>query len=125
MKPFLTCWPPLPCWPYVPCSALAQTPATDAKQFAKDGLSFSYPNGWTLEDESNDDAQNYNIGRADSEAQMRVFVFRTPVNYSRAAGGSAKGFGRSICRFDHAAVSTDGRKTGESAGHDSNCECGI
>ena len=60
--------------------AFAQTPASDAKQFAKDGLSFSYPNGWTLTDESNDDAQNFNIGRADSEAQFRVFVFRTPVN---------------------------------------------
>jgi hypothetical protein len=60
-------------------SALAQTPATDGKQLSKDGLSFNYPNGWTLVDESNADAQNFNIGRADSEVQMRVFVFRTPV----------------------------------------------
>ena len=60
-------------------SALAQTPAADGKQLSKDGLSFNYPNGWTLVDESNADAQNFNIGRADSEAQMRVFVFRTPV----------------------------------------------
>ena len=66
---------------FVACSVsgFAQTPA-DAKQFAKDGLSFSYPNGWTLKDESNDDAQNFSIGRADSEAQFRVFVFRSPVN---------------------------------------------
>ena len=60
-------------------SALAQTPPTDGKQLSKDGLSFNYPNGWTLVDDSNADAQNFNIGRADSEAQMRVFVFRTPV----------------------------------------------
>jgi len=60
-------------------SVLAQTPAADGKQLTKDGLSFNYPNGWTLVDESNADAQNFNIGRADSEAQMRVFVFRTPV----------------------------------------------
>ena len=60
-------------------SALAQTPAADGKQLSKDGLSFNYPNGWILVDESNADAQNFNIGRADSEAQMRVFVFRTPV----------------------------------------------
>lgn len=60
-------------------SALAQTPAADGKQLSKDGLSFNYPNGWTLVDESNADAQNFNIGRADSDAQMRVFVFRTPV----------------------------------------------
>jgi hypothetical protein len=61
-------------------SALAQTPAAEGKQLSKDGLSFNYPNGWTLVDESNADAQNFNIGRADSEAQMRIFVFRTPVN---------------------------------------------
>jgi len=60
-------------------SALAQTPPADGKQLSKDGLSFNYPNGWTLVDASNADAQNFNIGRADSEAQMRVFVFRTPV----------------------------------------------
>lgn len=60
--------------------AVAQTPATDARQFTKDGLSFSYPNGWTLEDASNADAQQLNLGRADSEAQLRVFVYRTPVN---------------------------------------------
>ena len=60
-------------------SGLSQTPPPQGKQLSKDGLSFNYPNGWTLVDESNADAQNFNIGRADSEAQMRVFVFRTPV----------------------------------------------
>ena len=61
-------------------SALAQTPAVEGKQLSKDGLSFNYPNGWTLVDESNADAQNFNMGRADSDAQIRVFVFRTPVS---------------------------------------------
>jgi|SRR5688500_4998216 len=61
-------------------SALGQTPAADGKQLSKDGLSFSYPNGWTLQDTSNPDAQSFSIGRADSEAQFRVFVYRTPVN---------------------------------------------
>ena len=60
-------------------SALAQTPAADVKQLSKDGLSFNYPNGWTLVDESNADAQNFNMGRPGSDAQIRVFVFRTPV----------------------------------------------
>ena len=60
-------------------STLAQTPVAEGKQLSKDGLSFSYPNGWTLVDASNADAQNFNLGRADSDAQMRVFVFRTPV----------------------------------------------
>lgn len=56
-----------------------QTPATEAKQFSKDGLSFSYANGWALEDTSNADAQQFNLSRPDSEAQIRLFVFRTPV----------------------------------------------
>jgi hypothetical protein len=43
-------------------------------------LTFTYPNGWTLEDASNSDAQQLSLGRADSEAQMRIFVFRAPVN---------------------------------------------
>ena len=60
-------------------SVLAQTPAVEGKQLSKDGLSFNYPNGWTMVDESNADAQNFNLGRADSDAQIRVFVFRTPV----------------------------------------------
>jgi hypothetical protein len=54
-------------------------PATDAKQFSKDGLSFNYANGWALEDTSNADAQQFNLSRPDSEAQIRLFVFRTPV----------------------------------------------
>ena len=48
-------------------AGFAQTLAAEAKQFAKDGLSFSCPNGWTLKDESDDDAPYFNIGRADSE----------------------------------------------------------
>ena len=51
----------------------------DAKQFNKDGLTFSYPASWTFNDTSNPDAQQMTFGRADSEAQIRVFVFRTPI----------------------------------------------
>ncbi|MEP6570044.1 MAG: hypothetical protein ABJC10_09740 [Acidobacteriota bacterium] len=57
-------------------SASAQAPANE---FKKDGLSFSYPAGWTFNDTSNADAQQMTFGRADSEAQITVFVFRTPV----------------------------------------------
>ena len=60
-------------------SASAQTPAGDAKEFSKDGLSFNYPAGWSFNDTSNADAQQMTFGRADSEAQITVFVFRTPV----------------------------------------------
>jgi hypothetical protein len=58
--------------------ASAQTPA-DAKQFTKDGLSFSYPSAWAFNDTSNTDAQQMTFGRTDSDAQITVFVFRTPL----------------------------------------------
>ena len=51
----------------------------DAKQFNKDGLTFSYPASWTFNDTSNADAQQMTFGRSDSDAQIRVFVFRTLV----------------------------------------------
>ena len=60
-------------------AASAQTAPSDAKEFNKDGLSFSYPSGWTFNDTSNPDAQQMTFGRADSDAQITVFVFRTPV----------------------------------------------
>jgi len=56
----------------------AQAPG-DAKAFSKDGLSFSYPSGWSFNDTSNTDAQQLTFGRADSDAQITVFVFRTPI----------------------------------------------
>jgi hypothetical protein len=55
-------------------SASAQTPPNE---FKKDGLSFNYPAGWTFNDTSNADAQQMTFGRADSESQITVFVFRT------------------------------------------------
>ena len=61
-------------------SALGQTQVTDAKQFTKEGLTFSYPTGWVLNDTSNADAQQLVVGRPNSEAQITVFVFRTPVS---------------------------------------------
>jgi len=51
----------------------------DAKEFNKDGLTFTYPANWTFNDTSNADAQQMTFGRPDSDAQIRVFVFRTPI----------------------------------------------
>ena len=69
-------------------SATAQTSANDSKQFNKDGLSFSYPSGWTFNDTSNPDAQEMTFGRPDSDAQIKVFVFRalltTPARLAEA-----------------------------------------
>jgi hypothetical protein len=57
-------------------SAPAQTVPSDAKQFSKDGLTFNYLPGWSINDTSNSDAQDLTLGRADSDAQVKVFVFR-------------------------------------------------
>jgi hypothetical protein len=59
-------------------SAQAQT--SDAKHFTKDGLSFDYSNGWTINDESNSDAQVLTLTRNDSDAQIKLFVHRGQVN---------------------------------------------
>lgn len=53
--------------------ATAQTPA---KNFAKDNLSFDYPDGWTVTDDSTGDAQQLTLTKANSDAQIRVFVHR-------------------------------------------------
>jgi len=60
-------------------SASAQTAPSDAKEFNQDGLSFNYPSGWSFNDTSNTDAQQMTFGRADSDVQITVFVFRSPV----------------------------------------------
>jgi hypothetical protein len=54
--------------------------AQNNKHFTKDGLSFDYPDGWTITDESNSDAQQLTLNRADSDAQIRFFVHRGKVN---------------------------------------------
>lgn len=54
--------------------AFAQT--GDAKNFSANGVSFDYPNGWVLQDDSNSDAQQLTLARANNDVQMRVFVHR-------------------------------------------------
>jgi hypothetical protein len=49
------------------------------KDFARDGLSFSYPSGWTLQDTSSADKQEMTLARADSDAQIRIFVYRSKI----------------------------------------------
>ena len=60
--------------------AFAATAQTGNKHFAKDGLSFDYPDGWTVTDESNTDAQQLTLGRGDSPAMIKFFVHRGKVN---------------------------------------------
>jgi hypothetical protein len=51
---------------------VAQTP----KNLTKDNLSFDYPEGWTVADDSNDDAQQFTLSKSDSDVQIRVFVHK-------------------------------------------------
>jgi hypothetical protein len=46
------------------------------KQFVKEGLTFDYPAGWTLQDDSNKDGQNLTLARADLDISINVFVHR-------------------------------------------------
>jgi hypothetical protein len=66
-------------------SALAQTPDKDVKQFNKDGLSFKYPERWTLQDASTADVQQLTLSRTDGDAQIRVFVYRAFVPPDKVA----------------------------------------
>jgi hypothetical protein len=50
------------------------------KHFAKDGLIFDYPEGWTLTDESNSDAQQLTLNRPDSDALIKLFAHRGKTN---------------------------------------------
>jgi hypothetical protein len=60
------------CFAYV----AAQSSGSQPKHFDKDGLSFDYPSGWMLQDDTNSDAQQLSLARADSDVQIRVFVHK-------------------------------------------------
>lgn len=54
--------------------------AQNNKHFTKDGLSFDYPDGWTITDESTADAQQLTMSRPDSDVMIKFFVHRGKVN---------------------------------------------
>lgn len=64
----------------------------DTKHFAKDGLTFDYANGWNIADESNSDAQQLTLNRADSDAQIRIFVHRGRVDTPEKLAQAKKAF---------------------------------
>lgn len=60
--------------------APAQTPASAAAgRFSKDGLSFDYPAGWSLEDKSGADIQHLILTRPNSSALVMVVAHREPL----------------------------------------------
>jgi len=71
-------------------TASAQTPTptptpSAAQHFTKGGLVFDYPNGWTMSDISDDDAQQYTLSRSNSDLQMRVFAHKGRVTQEKFA----------------------------------------
>ena len=57
----------------VSVSSVAQT---DTKNFNGGGVSFDYPNGWVLNDDTNSDAQQLTLVRPNNDVQIRVFVHK-------------------------------------------------
>src|SRR5690349_10561095 len=55
------------------------------KQFAKDGLTFDYPAGWALQDDSNADAQQLSLAKANADVQIRVFVHKGRITQEKFA----------------------------------------
>jgi len=72
------------------CSAAVYA-QTDAKNFTKNGLSFDYPAGWSLQDDTNDDAQQLTLARANSDVQIRVFVHKGKITTEKLPDAK-KGF---------------------------------
>lgn len=57
----------------------APRPQEGVQHFSKDGLSFDYPAGWTLEDRSNAEVQHLVLRRAGSTALVMVVARREPL----------------------------------------------
>ena len=63
-------------------SVYAQTAAPELNHFAADGLSFDYPAGYSLADESTEQAQQFLITRKGSSVQLRIVAMRQWVQRS-------------------------------------------
>ena len=57
-------------------SVLSVAQTADVKNFNANGISFDYPNGWVLHDDTNSDAQQLTLARANNDVQIRVFVHK-------------------------------------------------
>ena len=67
----------------IACSAIALGQTGNEKQFADGGLTFNYPSGWSLQDDTNQDAQQLTLARAGNDAQIRVFVHKGRVTQEK------------------------------------------
>ena len=60
---------------FVSVISLFQT-ASSVQTFNANGLSFDYPTGWVLNDDTNSDAQQLTLARPNNDVQIRVFVHK-------------------------------------------------
>jgi hypothetical protein len=59
--------------------ASAQTP----KNYMKGGLSFDYPADWTFTDDTNNDAQQFVLAKANTDVQIRIFVHKGRISQEK------------------------------------------
>jgi hypothetical protein len=64
---------------------------SNQKTFNANGVSFNYPDGWTLHDDTNSDAQQLTLARAGNDIQIRVFVHKGRISPEKFADAK-KGF---------------------------------
>ena len=64
--------------------ASAQTPP-EAQRFAKAGLSFDYPNGWTIQEVANQDTQDLVLSRANDDISIIVSVHKGRITPEKMA----------------------------------------
>jgi hypothetical protein len=70
------------------CCVLAS--AQTSKNFTKDNLSFDYPDGWQLVDDTNEDAQQFTLSKANSDVQIRGFVHKGRISAEKLPEAKTK-----------------------------------
>lgn len=83
---------PLVIFAAIVLTALMVRPQGNSSQFAKEGLSFDYASGWAVADESNADAQQLTLTKANTDAQITVFVHRGKVDSPEKLAQAKKAF---------------------------------
>src|SRR5690349_4651464 len=66
-------------------ASFAYAVVSQANQYTRDGLSFSYPADWTLVDESDAQAQTLNVDRGKDEAKIIIAVLRRQMTAAELA----------------------------------------
>jgi hypothetical protein len=60
------------------------------KNFAKNNLSFDYPNDWELIDDTNDDAQQFTLTKTNSDVQIRGFIHKGKISGDKLPEAKSK-----------------------------------